>query len=140
MQYFGDQLASGRFRNGTETRTPHLPHHYLLGDFNRASLGSDLLNIGDGRNAISPQIPTGRIMEELGSMGNPAPFLLVERQLNGAKGSIMGFRNPVNLGSGHRLDRLIQAVRLNPGTRPINAMFANIRAASVSIGIEVKPD
>ncbi|KAL4804924.1 hypothetical protein BDV18DRAFT_161323 [Aspergillus unguis] len=115
--------------------------------------------------SIQPNTPNDRLFEALGSNDYPYPFSLVEKQINSAKGRLMGGSAPTGLkevrnasetapksGSDEDINRMLQSARVGISifdylndenvSRRFNAAWAQVRqqAAYIEEDVPELPD
>lgn len=135
MAALGATLLSGRLPGGGRvTGASDLTLSYVRRNFQTETI-TGLPLIGSNTNALRTAL-TGkqRVEESFGSNTNSAPFLLVDRQINAAKGKLFGLEAPRDLA---KLRKEAQRAADSPSTANLNRLFSRLRAVSSFDGIPI---
>lgn len=94
MIQFPRVVASGQLTSGATHGLARIPPAWWKANWHAsfpALAGRPAIGSADG---VAPDTPNDRVMECFGSYDYPDPLIATDKQVNGAKGSIMRLRRP----------------------------------------------
>ena len=126
--------VQGTLESGSQANRPPIPLSFWTQQWPQANADLGKRPAIGLPSGARPDTPNDRIMEAFGTNTWREPLMAVDRQINAAKGRIMGLEQPVDIGVIR--DRANDAVNRD-SQRAVNVLLSSIRV--VSLSIETKP-